>query len=254
MGSVALVLIAPFVGSFLGVLVRRLSRGQSVVRPGSLCETCGRRLRVYELVPIVSFLALRGRCGGCGAAIARMHLEIELAAVLVPAVLGAVLPLAPLRVIAAGSVLGWGLLALAWIDLVAWRLPDALTLPLLTVGLAATWWLDPEAELDHALGCVAAGGGLWVLGVAYRRLRGRDGLGLGDVKLLAAGAAWTGLAALPWVLLAASCLGLVFALARHGRRLAGGSAIPFGPAICAAIWGAWIVAAQTASDNVTAPI
>ena len=242
MGSVALLLIAPFVGSFLGVLVRRLSSGRSVVWPGSHCETCGRRLGVPELVPIVSFVALRGRCRGCGAAIDRMHLEIELAAVLVPALLGAALPTAPVATLLAGSVLGWGLLALAWIDLAAWRLPDALTLPLVVLGLAASWWLDRDGLLEHAVGCIAGGAGLWGFGALYRRVRGRDGLGLGDVKLLAAGGAWDGLQALPWVLRGGARAGRRMAPARQGGGARGTTAIPFGPPLCLAIWGMWIFA------------
>ena len=239
MGSVIIVLIAPFVGSFLGVLVRRMSRGQSVAWPGSHCEACRRRLGPLELVPIVSYVALRGRCRGCGTAIDRMHLEIELAATLVPAALLAALPGAP-ALVGAGSVLGWGLLALAWIDLLTWRLPDGLTLPLVLIGLAWTWWMAPDLLLDRAVACVVAGVGLGVLGALYRRWRGREGLGLGDVKLLAAGGAWDGLAALPWVLLGAALAGIAFALARHGRRVASGTAIPFGPPLCLAIWVGWI--------------
>ena len=234
------VLLAPFVGSFLGVIVRRLSRGQSVVRPGSHCETCGRPLGVLDLVPIVSFIALRGRCRKCGGAIARMHLAIELAATLIPALLLALLPDAEWPVIASGSVLGWGLLALAWIDLLDWRLPDALTLPLLVIGLADTWWLARDAIVDHAAGCAIAALGLAALRAAYGRIRGREGLGLGDVKLLAAGAAWDGTAALPFVLLGAALAGLAFALAQHGRRAAASTAIPFGPPLCLAIWIGWI--------------
>ncbi len=240
MDAVALVLIAPFVGSFLGVLVRRLSREESVVRPGSHCESCGRGLRLFELVPVVSFVLQRGRCRACEAAIDPMHLHVELLATLVPAVLLAALPGVPVGVVAAGSVLGWGLLALGWIDLLVWRLPDVLTLPLLVLGLGAGWWLEPDMVLDHAVGCVVAGVGLWGLGWVYRRVRGREGLGLGDVKLLAAGGAWDGLGALPWVLLGGALAGLVFAFARHGRRAAGGSAVPFGPPLCLAIWGAWV--------------
>jgi leader peptidase (prepilin peptidase)/N-methyltransferase len=196
-----------------------------------------------ELVPIVSFVWQRGRCRGCGATIDRMHLEIELAATLVPAVLLAALPIAPTAVIGAGSVLGWGLLALGWIDLRVWRLPDAITWPLAALGLVATGWLEPEALWDHAAACVLAGGGLWALAWTYRRWRGRDGLGMGDVKLLAAGGAWVGLAAMPWVLLAAAVMGLVFALARHGRRTGGTTAVPFGPPLCIAIWVGWIMGA-----------
>ena len=240
MGWVVLVFIAPFVGSFVCVLVRRMSRGESVVRPGSHCEACGKGLGVGELVPIASFLLQGGRCGGCGAAIDREHLTVELAAICVPLALSLVLPDDPTEILLAGSVLGWGLLALAMIDWRSWRLPDAITLPLLLAGLAATWWLEPDQLTEHALGSGVAWAGLWSLREVYRRVRGREGLGLGDVKLLAAGGAWVGLSALPFVLLGGALAGLAMAVARHGWRASGSSAVPFGPALCVAIWGAWI--------------
>lgn len=240
MGPAALLFIAPFVGSFLGVLVRRLPRGESVVAPRSHCETCARPLGAGELVPIASFVALGGRCAACSAPIGRDHLLIELAATLVPAIALASLPFAGWEQILAASILGWVLLALAWIDALHWILPDALTLTLLLAGLAATWTLDPTDLLDHAIAAVASFAGLRLLAAAYARIRGRDGLGFGDAKLLAAGGTWCGLAALPSVLLGASLLGLGVALARHGRKLGAASAIPFGPPLCLAIWAIYL--------------
>ena len=240
MGSFILVLIAPFVGSFLGVLVRRMSRGQSVVWPGSHCEACGTRLGPAEMVPIASFLWQRGRCLHCGAAIEREHLAVEIASVAVPAVLLVAMPWDDLPVLAAGSVLGWALLALGWIDWKSWRLPDAITLPLLLLGLGATWWLAPEMVTDHAFAASVAWVGLWGLRAGYRLVRGREGLGLGDVKLLAAAGAWVGLDGLAFVLLGGALAGLAMAAGRHGWRLSGSSAIPFGPALCVATWAVWI--------------
>lgn len=242
MGPVALVILAPFVGSFLGVLARRLPRGESIVRPRSHCESCGATLKPAELIPIASFLWTRGACRHCRAPIARDHLAIELAATLVPAVALAALPWAGWAPLVAASVLGWTLLALAAIDLRHWILPDILTLPLLLAGLAATAWLNPDALADHAAAAAIGGGGLALLAVTYRRLRGRDGLGYGDVKLLAAGGAWDGIAALPTILVTAAVAGLLLALLRHGPRLARTSAIPFGPPLCLAIWAAFLLA------------
>lgn len=241
MGPVALVILAPFVGSFLGVLARRLPRGASIVRPRSHCESCGATLRPAELIPIASFLLAGGACRHCAAPIARDHLAIELAATLVPAVALAALPWAGWAPLVAASVLGWTLLALAAIDLSHWTLPDVLTLPLLAAGLLAAAALDPATLADHAAAAALGGGGLALLAFAYRRLRGRDGLGDGDVKLLAAGGAWDGLAALPTILVLAALAGLLLAVLRHGWRLERTTAVPFGPPLCLAIWAAFLL-------------
>lgn len=223
-------------GSFLGVVARRLPRGEGIIAPRSHCESCLRALRPAELVPIVSFLRQGGRCAGCGAPIARAHLAMELLATLVPAIALALLPWAGWPEIAQASVLGWTLLALAAIDLEHWLLPDALTLPLLAAGLAATWLATPSELADHLAAAATGWAGLAGFAALYRRLRGREGLGGGDAKLFAAGGAWVGLAALPLVLLVAAVLGLGFALLRHGRALGRTTAVPFGPPLCAGIW------------------
>ncbi len=110
------------------------------------------------------------------------------------------------------TLLGWNLLALGWIDLKTLRLPDALTLPLIGLGLAAGWLDSPSALMSGALGAAAGYAALAAIGVAYRLARGRDGLGRGDAKLLAAGGAWLGWQALPWIMLLAALLGLLTAL------------------------------------------
>lgn len=235
------VILSPFVGSFLGVLVRRLPEGQPVAATRSRCEACRRTLTPLELVPIASYLALRGRCRGCGAPIAPMHLGIELAAV---AIAGSAAGVAGGSLLWAGCVLGWALLALAWIDWTEFWLPDALTLPLVVAGLAATWLLTPWATSDHAAAAALGYALFRLVAFAYRRLRGIEGLGHGDAKLLAAGGAWLGLAALPIVILGAAVIGLLGAgaLRLAGRRLAGTTAIPFGPPLALAIWLAWLLA------------
>lgn len=241
------VLLAPFVGSFLGVLIARLPQGRSIGWTRSACESCNRVLSPRDLVPIVSFLALRGRCRTCGTAIAPVHLQVELAATLVALLVAIWAALGGEGDAAAWIAcgLGWTLLALAWIDLRHLLLPDVLTLPLVLAGLAATWWLDPSATVDHALGAML--GYLLLRGVelGYRALRGRDGLGQGDAKLMAAAGAWVGWQGLPFVLVAAALCGIVLAVAMHlARRDAdqriGDAPIPFGPCIALALWGVWL--------------
>jgi len=233
------VLAAPFVGSLLGVLVRRLPAGKPVGMARSACETCGRVLGPADLAPIISYLALRGRCRGCGAPIAPMHLAIELAAVAVAAWAASVDSGGALW---AGCVLGWTLLALAWIDHATFWLPDLLTLPLILAGLAATWWLQPWALTDHAIGAAAGYAALRLVSWTYETLRRRDGLGEGDAKLLAAAGAWLGWQALPPVLIGAAVAGLVAAGLSMllGRRVTAATALPFGPPLAAATWIVWL--------------
>ncbi|MDT7953042.1 MAG: A24 family peptidase [Acetobacteraceae bacterium] len=237
-------LAAPVVGSFLGVLIKRLPEGRPVAMARSCCEACGAPLGAPDLMPLLSYAALRGCCRRCKAHIAPFHWHVELAAVLVP-----------LTAIAAGlegselwaaSAAGWLLLALSWIDAEWMLLPDALTLPLLLGGLTAAWWFDAEVLADHALAALAGWFLLWALAALYRRVRGWEGLGAGDAKLLGALGAWVGLAGLADVLLGAALAGLAWAglLRLRGRAVSATTALPFGPflalsgwAVLLALWG-----------------
>jgi leader peptidase (prepilin peptidase)/N-methyltransferase len=118
-------------------------------------------------------------------------------------------------------------------------LPDMLTLPLVVTGLAATVLHDPSAATEHAAAACAGYLSFRTIEIGYRRLRGRDGLGQGDAKLMAAAGAWLGLAALPAVVLTAALVGLATAAASRAR-FHRDSALPFGPALCVAIWVSWL--------------
>lgn len=233
-------LLSPIAGSFLGVLVRRLPRNLPVAFDRSRCEACGQALTARDLVPVVSYVALRGGCRRCRAPIAPMHLGIELAAIGI-ALWAALAEADPAR-LWLGCLLGWTLLALAWIDWGHFRLPDALTLPLLLAGLGATLLLDPEAAPEHAAAAALGYLALRGLALAYRALRGREGMGAGDAKLLAAAGAWVGMAALPTVVLGAALLGIGLALAARlrGQAVTRTTPVPFGPGLCAALWLAWL--------------
>lgn len=241
-GVLALVL-APFVGSFLGVLVRRLPAGRSWAWSRSACEHCGRVLPAAELVPLLSYAVLRGRCAGCAAPIGWFHPAIELAALAVAALVIAAAGTEPSS-LWPGCVLGWGCLTLALIDWRHFRLPDAITLPLLLLGLLATGWRQPPSLGDHALACLL--GWLAFRGIAllYRRLRGIEGLGQGDAKLLAAAGAWLGTAALPIVVCVGAALTLVGVLGQAAwlRRAPGRHRrVAFGPGLAAALFGCWLL-------------
>ncbi len=233
-------IVAPFIGSFVALLIYRLPLGQPIALGRSRCEACGHVLGPWELIPLVSAAILRMRCRWCRVRIPVAHVVVELACLAIAAAV-VVLESDTLS-IWLDCVLGWSLLALAWIDWEHMLLPDVLTLPLILAGLGATLLHEPAAATDHAAAAAAGYIGFRAIEFAYRRLRGRDGLGQGDAKLLAAAGAWLGLMPLPTVIFTAAVCGLVLAAALRiaGHDVHRFAAIPFGPPLCAAIWVTWL--------------
>jgi leader peptidase (prepilin peptidase) / N-methyltransferase len=234
------VLLGPFIGSFLLTIAHRYPRFEGLAFGRSACPACHAMISVRDLVPVLSWLALGGRCRTCAASISWQYPTAEIAAAAI-AIWAATTVSS--RLLWVSCALGWSLLALSFIDFRTYRLPDFLTLPTLLAGLAVTWWAWPFALPDHLLGVVFGYSALAGLGWLYRVLRGRDGIGLGDAKLLAAGGAWLSWEGLPGVLLSAALLGLVAALIGHltGRiSLKGATPVPFGPSLAAAIWVSWL--------------
>lgn len=236
---VAFLVIAPFIGSFLSVVVIRLVRGKSVVFGSSACDACGHTLGLFEILPLASYAALLGKCRHCGATIHPVHPAMEIGALAVA--VWAVLTMGG-WIIAATCVYGWMLLTLAAIDFRDGLLPDVLTFPLLAIGLGVSYAIDPGLLRDHAIGAVAGFVVFALLAFLYRRLRGREGMGLGDAKLLAAEGAWVGWIGLPTIILFAAVIGLVGALvlARRKEGLAATDRLPFGPALAFAGWLVWL--------------
>lgn len=233
-------LAAPFIGSFLGVIIHRVPRDQPMLLARSQCAACGAQLGPLDLMPLVSFLLQRGRCRHCGQPIGWFHPVIELAALAVAA--WAVFASETPQQAWIACLLGWTLLTLAWIDVEWFLLPDVLTLPLLLAGLGVAMLTMPDDALWHALGAACGYLGLRGIALLYRALRGREGLGTGDAKLLAAAGAWLGLAALPWVLLLAALGGLAFAslALATGRPMHANTPLPFGAFLAASIWLMWL--------------
>jgi leader peptidase (prepilin peptidase)/N-methyltransferase len=243
MGWLIALLAAPFAGSFVGVLIRRLPRARPELWGRSACEACGHTLGIGEMVPLVSFLAQRGRCRACGAPIAPAHLAVELAAVAVAAMVAATG--ATGWTLWQGCGLGWTLLALAWIDWERFWLPDVLVLPLLVAGLLAVWLQAPWTLTDHAIGAIAGYLAFRIIGRLYQLLRKREGLGQGDAKLLAAAGAWLGWQPLPDLVLLAAIVAIGMALIGRvrGAALTAVTALPFGPALAAGCWALWLARA-----------
>ncbi len=231
-----LLLAAPCVGSFLGVLVDRLPRSEDVTRAPSACRACGTRLGARDLVPLLSFAAARGRCRHCGAPIPPWLLYLEIAAT-GAAVIAVLLGDGSATMLLITGIL-WLLLALAVADLIWFRLPDALTLALF--GAALAWvWQSSGAAGSALWGALIGAGAFWMIRLAYRSLRGREGLGLGDVKLMAGLGALVGPWDLPQMVLMASLLALIGAGFCPGR-LHGTRPLPFGAALCAATAAMWL--------------
>ena len=247
----ALALLGLCIGSFLNVVIHRLpmmmERGWklesaellgvktelpaeiTLSRPRSRCPSCGHRIVWHENIPLLSYLRLRGRCSECGSGISPRYPAIELLTGLLFAACALQFGAQPSTLLWCGLVAT--LIALAFIDLDTQFLPDDLTLPLLWAGITAALlgWL-PISLKDSVLGAMAGYLSLWLVFHAYRLIRGKEGMGAGDFKLLAALGAWLGWALIPAILLLASAVGALIGIAlivlgRHDRDVP----IPFGP-------------------------
>ena len=176
-------------GSFLNVCIHRLPRGESVVSPPSRCTACGRRLRWLENVPVLSWMALRGRCRTCRASISPAYPVVEAGTALVFVLQYWQLGWQPL--LAVRLLFGASMIVLAAIDLRHRVLPNVITVPGVAAGLACSLWLEPGWRAS-VVGAAAGWTILRAVGEAYFRLRGREGMGMGDVKMLAMVGAFLG--------------------------------------------------------------
>jgi leader peptidase (prepilin peptidase)/N-methyltransferase len=207
----------------------------SLVHPPSSCPHCGHRIRPHENVPVLSYVLLRGRCGNCREPISPRYPIVELLTAVLSVIV--VLRLGIGWPAVAGLVLTWALVTLTVIDLDHQLLPDSITLPLLWMGLAINSG-NLFVPLDTAVwGAIAGYLSLWSVYWGFRLITGKEGMGFGDFKLLAALGAWVGWIALPTVILLSSlvgaCVGLFMVLVR-GRDKS--IPIPFGPYLAAAGW------------------
>ena len=236
-------LIGLMVGSFLNVCIHRLPLGESLAWPASRCPHCRTPLKPYENVPVVSFLMLGGRCRTCRAPISMQYpiVEIVTAAVFLSAYLLFEPPLLYQRLVFSCSMI-----VLFVIDLEHRILPDVVTLPGAGVGFLASFFMPP-GWVDSLIGLVLGGGSLWLMGEVYFRLRHEEGMGFGDVKMLAMVGAFLGWKLMLLTLVLSSLLGSlvglgIIALKRGDMKYA----LPFGTflaigAIAASVVGDWVV-------------
>lgn len=204
-------------------------------RPASHCPACGHRIRPWENIPVVSYLALRGRCSACRARISPRYPLIETLTAVLSLVVVWQFGVTPQA--AAALVFTWAMIALAVIDFDTQLLPDVITLPLLWLGLIFSLFgvfVDAETAI---MGAIAGYLSLWTVFQLFRLLTGREGMGRGDFKLLALFGAWMGWQALPQIILLSAVPGAIIgialiALGRHQQR----APMPFGPYLAIAGW------------------
>lgn len=228
-------------GSFVAAVSVRLPRDMDVVAQRSRCMGCEATLRPWELVPVFSWLALRGRCARCDGRISPRYPLIELGAAAVGVWAAWAAPDSATAI--ATAALGWQLLLIALVDGEHFWLPDALTWPLAASGVLAAGALHGWSGAGWSVFSLVVGFGvLWGVAWLYRRVRGRDGLGGGDPFLFAGAGAWVGWIGLPSVLLWACAAGLsvVFAQLVVRRRVSGGDRLPFGVFLAIGIWLTWL--------------
>ena len=213
-------------GSFLNVVIYRLPRGRSVVSPGSACGSCGIPVPWYHNVPILSWFILRGRCFSCKASFSIRYPMVEAAVATVSLAIWHKLahpysgaPPAPIADIAAAWLLLFvfaaALVAISLIDFDTMRIPDVLSLPPIVLGLCLAFFYSHVTDVTVAeslLGLLIGGGTLLVITFGYFALTGREGMGLGDYRLMAAVGAFLGWRSLLFLLVASASQGIVFAL------------------------------------------
>ena len=233
------------VGSFLNVCIVRLPQGASLVTPGSHCPECRSPIRFYDNIPLLSYLVLRGRCRQCKARISPRYFVVE--------GLSAFMGLALYKTFglslefAIYFVFFSALMVIIFIDLDTWTIPDIITLPGIVAGVAASFLLPRITWMQSLLGLAVGGGVLFALAATYQLLRKREGMGGGDIKLLAMIGAFLGLPGVVFTLLASSLAGSLAGVLLMFRDKSGGATrIPFGPFLALAamsyvFWGQTVI-------------
>lgn len=216
----------------------------SLAFPGSRCPACAAPIQPWHNIPVLSYLLLRGRCASCATPISLRYPAVELLTAAATVTVGLLVPWGV--ALPAYLLLTWSLIALAGIDIDTQLLPDDITLPLLWAGLAFNLFTGTVPLQDAVIGAIAGYLLLWSIYWIFRLVTGKEGMGYGDFKLLAALGAWLGWQSLPLVILLSSVVGaalgiVILALSRRGRD----HPLPFGPYLAAAgwiilLWGEWI--------------
>ena len=253
MMAVSLFAMGAILGSFLNVIIYRLPRGESIVRPPSACPECGRRITPRDNIPIVSYLILRGRCRHCKAVISSRYPVVELLAGLVPVLMLWRYGLGREALVL--CLLSYVLIVVSFIDLDLRIIPDRVTLPGIAVGLILAPYLGLTTFGGSLLGAVVGGGALYLIAIAGTAAFGKESMGGGDIKLaamLGAFLGWQAVLLLLFVAFLSGAVAGVILLAVRGKDCE--HAIPFGPFIAfgtllAVVWGDALLAWYAAITN-----
>lgn len=215
-------------GSFVNVCIYRIPIKKSIISPPSTCPNCGQRIKFYDNIPLISYVLLLGKCRHCRNRIPLVYPAVELLVGLMSLALFIRYGLSYqyfLFLLFAAT-----LITVSFIDLQHKIIPDVLSLPGIVTGFSVSFFLGHVTWLDSLIGIISGGGALFLVGFVYKLLTGREGMGGGDVKLLAMIGAWMGWMSLPFIVLISSLTGAVIGLAvillsGKGLRVR----IPFGP-------------------------
>ena len=216
------------VGSFLNVCICRMPKDQSVVTPPSHCPHCSYQIRWYDNIPLVSYLLLRGKCRGCGAHISLQYPLVELLNGILTLLL--FLRFGPTLAFVALFIFCSALVVITFIDIEHQIIPDEISLSGIVLGFVLSFFLQGHSWLNSLLGILLGGGSLLLVAYAYQWLTGKEGMGGGDIKLLAMMGAFLGWKSIPFIIFASSMVGSVVGISmmlfqKKDSKLA----IPFGP-------------------------
>ncbi|HXE98454.1 MAG TPA: prepilin peptidase [Dongiaceae bacterium] len=216
------------VGSFLNVCICRMPKDESIVSPPSHCPHCSYQIRWYDNIPLVSYLLLKGKCRGCGAHISLQYPLVELLNGVLTLLL--FLRFGPTPAFAVLFLFCSALVVITFIDIEHQIIPDEISLPGIVVGFALSFFLKGHTWLNSLLGILLGGGSLLLVAYLYQRLTGKEGMGGGDIKLLAMMGAFLGWKAVPFIIFSSSLIGSLIGISimlfqKKDSKLA----IPFGP-------------------------
>jgi leader peptidase (prepilin peptidase)/N-methyltransferase len=216
------------IGSFLNVCICRMPKGESVVFPPSHCPQCDYRIRWYDNIPLFSYLLLRAKCRGCGLHISLQYPLVELLNGLMT--LALFLRFGPTFAFLVLFLFCSAMVVITFIDLEHQIIPDEISLSGIVVGFVLSFFLQGHSWLNSLLGILLGGGSLLLVAYGYQWLTGKEGMGGGDIKLLAMMGAFLGWKSIPFIIFASSLIGSVIGITimliqKKDSKLA----IPFGP-------------------------
>jgi leader peptidase (prepilin peptidase)/N-methyltransferase len=226
--NVFVFLFGAVVGSFLNVCIYRIPRGESIVFPASHCPECGNKIRAFDNIPIISYLLLRGKCRTCGSRISWQYPLVEMLSALLTLALFLKFHLSPTFLVL--FLFCMALVVITFIDLEHQIIPDSISLPGIVVGFLSSFILPWLSWQNSLIGIVAGGGSLLLVAYGYQLLTKKEGMGGGDIKLLAMMGAFLGWRAIPFIIFTSSLFGSVVGLTLMAiRKKDSQLPIPFGP-------------------------